>query len=189
VTPGRSAHPVRLALDLGPLVLFFSSFKLFGFFAATGVFMAATIVALIAGYALERRLSPMPLVTAFLVVVFGGLTLALKSEIFLKIKPTVLYSFFAAVLLGGLAFNRLFIKYILEQAFDLTEEGWRSLTWRWGFFFVFLAVLNEIVWRNTSTDFWVTFKLAGVLPLTLLFALSQTPFVLKHQVESEKPGN
>lgn len=178
---------MRLALDLGPLVLFFASFKIFGFFVATGVFMAATVAALAIGYVRERRLSPMPLVTALLVLVFGGLTLALRSEIFLKIKPTVLYSFFAAVLLGGLAFNRLFIKYILEQAFDLTEEGWRSLTWRWGLFFIALAVLNEVVWRNMSTDFWVTFKLAGVLPLTLLFALAQTPFVLKHQIEDGTP--
>ena len=185
MTSGRTTHPLRLALDLGPLVLFFATFKIFGFFVATGAFMAATVVALAIGYARERRFSPMPVVTALLVLVFGGLTLALKSEIFLKIKPTVLYAFFAAVLLGGLAFNRLFIKYILEQAFDLTENGWRSLTWRWGLFFIFLAALNEVVWRNMSTDFWVTFKLAGVLPLTILFALSQTPFVLRHQIDSE----
>jgi len=182
----HNAHLRRLALDLGPLVLFFGTYKLFGFFVATGVFMAAILVALAIGYWAERRLSPMPLVTAILVVVFGGLTIGLKSEIFLKIKPTVLYVFFSAFLLGGLAFNRLFIKYIFEQAFDLTEYGWRTLTWRWGLFFAFLAILNEIVWRNTSTDFWVWFKLAGVLPLTFLFALAQTPFVMKHQLDEGK---
>lgn len=181
-------HLRRLALDLGPLALFFGTYKLSSdFFVATGVFMVAILSSLAIGYAAERRLSPMPLVTALLVLVFGGLTIGLRSEVFLKIKPTVLYTFFSALLLGGLAFNRLFIKYIFEQAFDLTERGWRSLTWRWGLFFVFLAVLNEIVWRNMSTDFWVSFKFAGVLPLTFLFALAQTPFVLKHQVVHETP--
>jgi intracellular septation protein len=181
-------HLRRLAIDLGPLALFFGTYKFSGdFFIATGVFMAAILASLAISYWAERRLSPMPLVTAVLVLVFGGLTIGLKSEVFLKIKPTVLYAFFAALLLGGLAFNRLFIKYIFEQAFELTERGWRSLTWRWGLFFIFLAGLNEIVWRNMSTDFWVSFKFAGVLPLTFLFALAQTPFVLKHQVEHETP--
>ena len=179
-------HLRRLALDLGPLALFFGAYKLSNnFFIATGVFMVTILASLAIGYLVERRLSPMPLVTAVLVLVFGGLTIGLRSEVFLKIKPTVLYTFFAALLLGGLAFNRLFIKYIFEQAFDLTEVGWRSLTWRWGLFFVFLAVLNEIIWRNMSTDFWVSFKFAGVLPLTFLFALAQAPFVLKHQVINE----
>jgi intracellular septation protein len=179
----HTAHLRRLALDLGPLVLFFAAYKFFNFYVATGTFMVAVIASLAVGYATERKLSPMPLVTAVLVVVFGGLTLGLHDQTFLKIKPTVLYSFFAALLLGGLAFNRLFIKYIFEQAFDLTEKGWRILTWRWGIFFAALAVINEIVWRNMSTDFWVYFKFAGVLPLTFLFALAQTPFVMKHQIE------
>jgi intracellular septation protein len=181
------AHLRRFALDLGPLALFFGVYKFFGFFAATGVFMVAILASLAAGYVAERRISPMPLVTALLVLVFGGLTLALRSEVFLKVKPTVLYAFFAMLLLGGLAFNRLFIKYVFEQAFDLTDKGWRNLTWRWGLFFAFLAILNEIVWRNTSTDFWVTFKFAGVLPLTFLYALAQTPFVMKHQIDKEAP--
>lgn len=181
-------HLRRLAFDLGPLAIFFGTYKLSNnFFVATGVFMAAILASLGMGYAAERRVSPMPLVTALLVLVFGGLTIGLRSEVFLKIKPTVLYTFFSALLLGGLAFNRLFIKYIFEQAFDLTEKGWRALTWRWGLFFVFLAALNEVIWRNMSTDFWVSFKFAGVLPLTFLFALAQTPFVLKHQVAHETP--
>ena len=189
-TARNHRHLRRLALDLGPLALFFGTYKLLDdFFVATGVFMVAILAALGIGYWSERRLSPMPLVTAVLVLIFGGLTIGLKSEVFLKVKPTVLYTFFAALLLGGLVFNRLFIKYVFEQAFELTEKGWRSLTWRWGLFFVFLAGLNEIIWRNMSTDFWVSFKFAGVLPLTFLFALAQTPFVLKHQVEHETSGS
>lgn len=173
----------RLFLDLGPLVIFFAGFKYLGIFGATSVFMVAVFVALGLDYVLERRLSPMPLFTAVLVLIFGGLTLYLKNDIFIKMKPTVLYAFFGATLLGGLAFNRLFIKYVFAQAFDLSETGWRQLTWRWGIFFAVLAVLNEIVWRHTSTATWVSFKVWGIVPLIFLFALSQTRLIMKHHVE------
>jgi intracellular septation protein len=119
-----------------------------------------------------------------LVVIFGGLTLYLQDATFIKMKPTVLYAFFGVVLIGGLRFNRLFIKYVFEQAFDLSDEGWRKLTWRWGLFFLALAVLNEAVWRNFSTAIWVDFKVFGIMPLIFLFALAQTPLVLRHQVET-----
>ena len=173
----------RFALDLGPLVVFFAAFEIFGIYVATGVFMVAILAALGAGYALERRLSPMPIVTAVLVILFGGLTIYLKNDVFIKMKPTVLYAFFGAVLLGGLAFNRLFIKYAFAQAFELTETGWRGLTWRFGAFFLVLAATNEIVWRHFTTGTWVAFKVWGILPLMFLFTLSQTPFLLKHQIE------
>ena len=171
----------RLALDLGPLLIFFAAFKYLGIFGATAAFIVAVLVALGLGYLIERRLSPMPLFTAVLVVVFGGLTLYLKNDIFIKMKPTVLYGFFGAVLLGGLAFNRLFIKYVFAQAFELDETGWKKLTVRWGLFFLLLAVVNESVWRATSTATWVSFKVWGIIPLIFLFALAQTPLVIKHQ--------
>jgi len=131
----------------------------------------------------------MPLFTAALVVVFGGLTLYLKNDIFIKMKPTVLYVFFGAMLLIGLRLNRLFIKYILAQAFELDESGWRKLTVRWGLFFFGLAVLNEAVWRCTSTATWVSFKVWGILPLITLYALAQTPLVMKHQIEQGSDKN
>ncbi len=171
----------RLALDLGPLLIFFAAFRYLGIFGATACFMAAIAAALALGYLLEKRLSPMPLFTAVLVMVFGGLTLYLKNDIFIKMKPTVLYGFFGAVLLGGLIFDRLFIKYVFAQAFELDETGWRRLTIRWGLFFLALAVINETVWRITSTATWVAFKVWGIIPLIFLFALAQTPLVLKHQ--------
>jgi intracellular septation protein len=143
--------------------------------------MAAVLVALAIGYFLERRLSPMPLFTAVLVVVFGGLTLYLKNDVFIKMKPSVLYGFFGAVLLGGLRFNRLFIKYVFAQAFELDESGWKKLTIRWGIFFLSLAAINEAVWRSTSTATWVSFKVWGIIPLIFLFALAQTRLVIKHQ--------
>jgi intracellular septation protein len=115
------------------------------------------------------------------VVVFGGLTLYLKNDTFIKMKPTVLYGFLGLSLLGGLAFNRLFIKYVFGQAFDLSEEGWRKLTWRWAAFSLSLALLNEIIWRNFATAIWVDFKVWAIMPLIFLFALAQTPLVLKHE--------
>ena len=176
----------RLLLDLGPLLIFFAGFKYLGIFGATAAFMAAVLIALAVGWLVEKKLSPMPLVTAVLVVIFGGLTLYLKNDMFIKMKPTVLYAFFGVTLIGGLSFNRLFIKYVFAQAFELDESGWRQLTWRWGLFFLLLAFLNEMVWRNASTAAWVAFKVWGIIPLIFLFALAQTPFVMKHHIEPEK---
>jgi intracellular septation protein len=179
----------RLVLDLGPLLIFFAAFKFLGIFGATAAFIVAVLVALMLSYLLERRLSPMPLVTALLVVIFGGLTLYLRNEVFIKMKPTVLYGFFGAVLLGGLMFNRLFIKYVFAQAFELDEPGWKKLTVRWGVFFVCLAAINETVWRATSTATWVSFKVWVIIPLLFLFALAQTPLVIKHQRPGCGDGN
>jgi intracellular septation protein len=182
---GKQSHLLRLALDLGPLLVFFAAYELFGIFAATGCFMVAVLAALAFGYARERRLAPMPLFTAVLVLIFGGLTLYLRNDIFIKMKPTVLYTLFGAMLLGGLAFNQLLIKYVFAQAFDLSDVGWRSLTWRWGSFFLALAVLNECIWRNFSTSTWVYFKVWAVIPLIFLFALAQTPLILKHEIRAD----
>ncbi len=170
----------KLVLDLGPLLIFFAAFKWGGFFIATGAFMAAIAVALAIGYAFERKLSPMPIFTAVLVMIFGGLTLYLQSEIFLKVKVTILYGFFGLILLGGLVAGRLFIKYVFAEAFELDDAGWKKLTLRWGIFFLALAALNEVIWRQTSTEFWVEFKVWGILPLILIFAVAQTPLLLKH---------
>jgi intracellular septation protein len=174
---------LRVALDLGPLLVFFAGYQFAGIFVATGAFMAASLLALGAGYAIERRISPIPLFTAILVLIFGGLTLYLKNGTFIKMKPTVLYAFFGLTLLVGLGFGRLFIKYVFATAFELTEVGWRKLTYRWGFFFLLLAALNEIVWRNAPEAAWVKFKVFGIIPLIMLFALAQMPLVLKHEMK------
>jgi intracellular septation protein len=185
----RKISPLqRLGLDLGPLLIFFIAFQLSGIFVATAAFMAAVLLALGVGYAVERRLSPMPLVTAGLVLIFGGLTLYLKNDTFIKMKPTALYAFFGLMLLGGLVFRRMFVKYVFAAAFELSEEGWRKLTLRWGIFFLALAVLNELVWRNMATAAWVKFKVFGIIPLIFLFALAQMPLVLKHEVKNEVTG-
>jgi intracellular septation protein len=177
----QKLNPVlKIALDLGPLLLFFVANSRFGIFAATGVFMAAIVLALAVAYALTRHLPVMPLVTAVIVLVFGTLTLVLHDELFIKVKPTIIYVLFGAVLLGGLAFGKSLLGVVFDSVFHLTEEGWRKLTLRWALFFLVLAVLNEIVWRTQSTDFWVTFKVFGVMPLTFLFAALQVPLLNKY---------
>lgn len=179
---------MKFALDLGPLIVFFGVFEKFGIYAATGAFMVAVIASLIFGYVRDRKLSPIPLFTAVLVLIFGGLTLYLHNDTFIKVKLTVLYGIFGAVLLGGLWFNHLFIKYLFAEAFDLNEKGWRTLTVRWAIFFLVLAGTNEIVWRHYPTPTWVLFKVWVVTPLVFLFALAQTPLILKHQVEENEAG-
>jgi intracellular septation protein len=176
----------RLALDLGPLFVFFAAYQFLGIYVATGVFMAAVLVALALDYVLERKLSPVPIMTAVLVMIMGGLTLYLKNDTFIKMKPTALYLIFGLTLLGGMAFNRLFLKYLLSLGFEMPDAAWRSLTFRYGIFFLALAAANEIVWRSFPTNIWVDFKVWGVMPLILLFSLTQAPFLMRHQIEEHK---
>lgn len=179
----------KMALDFAPLVLFFGVLTWKNnIFLATAVFMAAIVA--VVGYTLtrHRRISPMLAVTAAIVLVLGGLTLYLHDKTFIKIKPTIVYSIFAIILGAGLATGRNFIKLLLEQSFHLPDAQWRILTIRWIGFFIFMAILNEIVWRNFSDETWAAFKLFGAIPLTFLYALAQTPFIFKHQIEDEKTG-
>jgi intracellular septation protein len=174
---------LKLALDLGPLALFFFANSRYGIFTATGTFMVAVLAALAVSYALTRRVAIMPVVTAIIVVIFGGLTLFLHDATFIKVKPTIIYALFGGVLIGGLLFNKPLLGIVFDSLFHLTEEGWRKLTWRWAIFFLGLAVLNEIVWRNTATDVWVDCKVFGVVPLTFLFGALQMPLLKKYAVE------
>jgi intracellular septation protein len=199
---------LKLALDLGPLLLFFyanarpalfepwlapiipdavATGERAGIFVATAVFMVAIAIALVVSYAMTRRWPVMALVSAFVVMVFGGATLALQNETFIKLKPTIIYVMFTAMLLGGLIFRKPLLAMVFDQVFHLTEEGWRKLTVRWALFFLALAALNEIVWRTQSTDTWVTFKVFGVLPLTFIFAAFQYPLLMKYDA-SPKVG-
>ena len=180
----KALHPaLKFALELGPLALFFLSYSRFGIFAATAVMMVTVLITLAVSYTMLRRIPIMPLVTAVIVVIFGSLTLFYHDETLIKIKPTALYLLFAGALFFGITFKKPMLKVMFDGALHLTEEGWRKLTVRWAIFFFALAVLNEIVWRNTSTDLWVDFKVFGVVPLTFLFAALQMPLLKKYAVE------
>jgi intracellular septation protein len=176
---------VKLLLELGPLALFFAAFSRFDIFVATGVLMASVLVTLAVSYAMLRRIPIMPMVTAVIVLIFGSLTLVLHDETLIKIKPTALYLLFAAALFAGLALKKPILKILFDGAVHVTEEGWRLLTWRWAFFFIALAVLNEIVWRTQTTDLWVKFKTFGFMPLTVIFALAQAPLIMKYETKVE----
>ena len=185
---------IKLGLELGPLVLFFLGNAYgdrFGvaqdrrIFVATSVFIVATVVALGVHYALTRRLPIMPLVSGAVVIVFGGLTLALNDDHFIKLKPTIVNTMFGLVLLGGLYWRKPLLAIVLDSMFDLTEEGWRKLTLRWALFFFVLAILNEIVWRTQTTDAWVNFKVFGIMPLTVVFALAQTPLLMRYERDKD----
>ncbi|HUI15360.1 MAG TPA: septation protein A [Xanthobacteraceae bacterium] len=174
---------LKIALDLGPLALFFFANSRYGIFVATATFMVAVLAALAVSYVMTRQLPIMPVVTAIIVVVFGGLTLILHDATFIKVKPTIIYALFGAILMGGLLFNKPLLGIVFDSMFNLTDEGWRKLTLRWAIFFFVLAVLNEIVWRNTSTNIWVDFKVFGVTPLTLIFGALQVPLLKRYAIE------
>ena len=176
---------LKLVLEIGPLVVFFVVNLRANLFVATAVFMVVTFVALGASWLLTRHLPTMPLVTGVVVLVFGGLTLALHNETFIKIKPTIVDSLFGIVLLGGLVFGKALLAIVLDVAFQLTEEGWKKLTLRWGIFFFVLAAMNEVVWRNFSTDTWVAFKVWGVFPITFLFALAQVRLLQRYELKGD----
>ncbi|WP_342360185.1 septation protein A [Terrarubrum flagellatum] len=197
---------LKLALEMGPLLLFFAansrpqwfapllSLALpenllngpqSGIFAATAVFMPAMLVSVIASMMIVGKPPIMPLVSLFVVLVFGGLTLYLQDDHFIKMKPTIVNALFGIVLLGGLFFGRSLLSIVLNSVFQLSDLGWKKLTFRWALFFFFLAIVNEVVWRNFSTDFWVNFKVFGIMPITMIFALAQTPLIMREQTATE----
>lgn len=201
-SPAEKQNPVlKMALELGPLLIFFFG-NLRGewlartfpeltaiggpLLIATALFMVATIISLVISKIVFKHLPVMPFVSGIVVLVFGGLSIWLQDETFIKMKPTIVNTLFGVVLLGGLAFGTSLLGYVFNAAFQLDAEGWRKLTLRWGVFFLFLAVLNEVVWRNFSDDVWVSFKVWGTMPITILFTLAQMPLIMKHSLEDKE---
>jgi len=191
VTSAPAAPPwLRPIVDYGPLAAFFIGYILDGLMVATAALMAATAVALTLSLAVVRTVPRLPLITAAIVGVFGGLTLWLNDPAFIKMKPTIVQSLFALILLGGLAFGRPLLRPVLGMAmpWPLSDRGWRMLTLRWGVFFAAMAGLNEVVWRTQPTDLWVNFKVFGILVLTLVFAVAQAPLLQRHRQEDAEAG-
>src|SRR5438045_8998341 len=177
-------HPLfKLSTELGPVLVFFVAKAKFNLFVPTGGCMVAIVPAMIASYVFVRHIPVMAVVTGVIVIVFGTLTLLLHDETCIKVKPTIIYGLFAAVLAGWLLFGRSFIAIMFDQMFNLTPQGWRILTLRWALFFVAMAILNELIWRTQSTDFWVAFKAFGVIPLTMIFAIAQMPLIKRYHLE------
>ncbi|WP_119300840.1 septation protein A [Dongia deserti] len=175
---------IKHLVDWGPLIAFFVTFKIGGLMQATAVLIVVTGVLTGLGYFLTRKIQPMPLVTLVVVGIFGGLTLWLQDETFIKMKPTIILGLFAAALVGGLAIGKPPLKFLMGSALELDEAGWRKLTLRFALFFAATAVLNEIIWRTQSTDLWVDFKVFGILVLNVLFMLTQIPLIKRHQLNS-----
>ena len=174
---------IKMALELGPLVVFFIVNARADIFVGTAWFMGAMVLSLILSWLLLKKVALMPLVTGVVVLIFGGLTLWLHDDTFIKMKPTIVDSLFGVVLLGGLVFRVSLLRYVFGDVYKLRPEGWTVLTLRWGLFFFFLAALNEVVWRTQSTDFWVAFKVFGMVPLTMLFAVTQMPLIKRYHLE------
>lgn len=187
----QSSKPwLKGVVDYGPLAAFLLGYWQGGLFVATGVLMAAATIVVIIAYALERRVPVMPLVTAGIVLVFGGLTLALDDERFIKMKPTIIQGVFAVVMLGSLILDRPVLKPIFGSAWRLEERGWRILTARFAIFFLVTGALNELVWRTQSTDVWVNFKVFGLIGLTFMFMMTQIPLVQRYHIpdDEDRPG-
>jgi intracellular septation protein len=175
---------LKLLIELGPLLVFFGVNAAYGIYAATAAFMVVTLISLAYAFWRYHKLPIMPLVSGAVVLVFGTLTLYLRDDTFIKLKPTLVYLIFAAVLGAGLLLRKPLLELLLGSAFNLSDEGWRKLTVRWVLFFVAMAVVNELVWRNFSTDVWVSFKAFGFLPITFLFALAQMPLIQRYSEEA-----
>jgi intracellular septation protein len=176
---------MKMLLELGPLLIFFTAFKMLDIYWATGIFMAATVVSLIASWLILKKVPVMTMVTGILVMVFGGFTIYLHDSTFIKIKVTIIYVLFAGGLAIGLALGQSFIKVLLGEALRMEDEGWRKLTIRWIYFFVMLAVANEVIWRNFSEDLWMKFKVFGILPLTFLFMMAQVGLLQKYEMHEK----
>ena len=184
-----SNQMLKMLVEIGPLIVFFVVNSLTkNIYYGTGTFMIATAAALLVSRAMFGRIPLMPLISGAFVLVFGGLTLWLQDAVFIKLKPTIVNLLFAGTLLGGLWFGQSLLRHILGEVFKLTEEGWRILTFRWGIFFIVLALLNEIVWRNFSEQFWIGFKMLGVMPLTAVFGIAQLGILRRYAVNAV-PGN
>ena len=175
---------IKLLIDVGPLAVFFIYYKISGDLIDSILpLMVATVIAVFVSYILEKKIPIMPTLGAGIVIIFGGLTIIFDNKIFIFMKPTIINIMFAAILYGGIVFKKPLLKYLLGTALKLKDDGWNILTIRWIAFFIALAILNEIVWRTMSEEFWVSFKVFGILPITFIFTMTQFPLIKKYQLE------
>ena len=187
----KAAEPgigMRLALDLGPLVVYFATYAIsqHNIYLSTAVFMGVTAIAMLVSLVRFGKVSPIQIFSAIMVLILGGLTIWLHKDWLIKIKPTIYYVTVASILFWGLITGRPTLQMVLGQAYPgLTETGWRLLTRNWAFFFLVLAIANELVWRNTSTAFWLSYKIWGSMPATVIFAAANVPMLMRHGLAAD----
>ena len=177
---------IKLLTDFGPLLIFFVIYFNYdqNLMLAIPPFIIATLVALAVVYFSERKIPMMPLMSGIIITLFGGLTLYFDNKIFFYMKPTIINLLFAGVLFFGRYFTRKpLLKMVFQNALNLESEGWKKLNYRWIYFFIFVAILNEIVWRTQSEAFWVHFKVWGLIPISFLFVASQVPLIKKYKIK------
>lgn len=177
----------RNLLEFAPLLIFFAVYKWQNLIVATAALVGVTIITVTIGYILEKKVPVMPLVSAIVLGVFGTLTVVNGDDFFIKIKPTIVNLLFAAILLVGAAAKKPILRYLLGSSMEMSEKAWLQFSIRWGIFFIFLAGMNEFIWRSFDTDFWVKFKVFGMLPMTIIFMITQIPFLKRHMELSETP--
>ncbi len=176
---------LKFIADFGPLLIFFTIYYKSGnnLTVAIPPLIISTIIAVVVIYLLEKKIPYIPLIGGIIISLFGGLTLYFDNPVFLYMKPTIINLIFAILLLIGKGlFNKNFLEFFFKSAFQLDEIGWTKLNKRWAYFFIFLAVLNEIIWRTQSEVVWVNFKVWGILPLTFIFTALQLPMINKHKI-------
>ena len=174
---------IKSLIEIIPLILFFIVNAKYGIIVATKIFVITTVIALVVSYLHLKKFSAPLLITSFLVLIFGGLTIFFKDPTFIKLKPTIVYLLFSSFLFLGLILKKNFLKIYLSNLIKLNNIGWDILTKRWSLFFLAMAILNEIIWRNFSTDFWVSFKVFGFLPLTIIFMMLQNGLMKKYSIK------
>ena len=182
-------QPLKSITEFGPLLIFFATYKFQGLIAATAALIVATLIVLAITYYLIRTITMMPLITAAVVSIFGGITIFSGNDLFIKIKPTIINLVFAAILIIGLLRGKGLLKYLFDSTIKMSDEAWKSFSLRWAIFFVILAAINEYVWRNFSTDIWVNFKVFGLLGATFVFILTQVPFLNKNIIQNENKND
>jgi intracellular septation protein len=176
---------MKQLFEFFPLIVFFVVYYKSDkdlYISITAVIIA-TLISLVALYIKERKISTMMLVSTVILIVFGGLSIFLKNDIFFKMKPTIINALFAIILIGSTFFNKPVLKLLLNSSMKLTDQGWSLMNKLWSGFFIFLALLNEIVWRTQTTDVWVNFKVFGIMGITIIFTIVQIPFLKRHFID------
>jgi len=175
---------LKLLVEFGPIIVFFATYKYADIFKATLYMVIVTVVSLIVSYIIDRKLSVPLMISGAILLLSGSITLISGNPAYIKMKPTIVYLIFGIILYVGYIKNRPFIKHVLGSAFSMNDSNWLVISLRFAYYFVGMAIVNELVWRNFSESFWVNFKVFGAVPITLIFIIFQIPFLLRNKQDN-----